>query len=529
MDKNIDCLFIGHNDVTFEDYEMLVSMLGKDSGTYRDLNLNFIRCDKKPYSLPDIYNQLAQPEKPLGISDIFSPAIAYLGTYIKRAGFTFDFVNSFQDEKDRLKELLTTRNILSIAVITTLYVSPYPVSEIISFIKKHNKTAKIIIGGPFIFNQSFIGLSTGFFKSIGADYFITSTQGESTLTKVLTALKTNSSLGRIENLSFQKNGKWVANPTISENNRLEDNIPHWDLFSNRIGKFASVRTVIACPFSCSFCGFHVRQGTYQAVDVTFVEEELNAIEALGTVTSLSFIDDTFNYPPERFKKILRMMIRNRYSFKWNCQFRCQFADKEMVELMKESQCEGVFLGIESANPKVLSNMNKKAAAGDYKRGLALLNEFAIPSHANFIIGFPGETHETVRDNIDFINDTCPTFFRAQVWYCDPATPIYRDKQKYGISGTGFEWSHATMNAREAFDIVDEIFLEKMNALWMPQYNFEINGAYGMMHRGMSLEQVEKFLTAFNRGILHKLRHPKNPDVSEDLLQEMKEQVRIDQR
>ena len=524
MDKNIDCLFIGHNDVKFEDYEMLVSMLGEDSGTYRDLNLNFIRYNEKPYSLPDIYNHLAQPGKPLGISEVFSLAIAYLGTYIKRAGYTFDFVNSFQDEKDHLKELLTTRNVLAIAIITTLYVSPYPISEIISFIKKHNPTARIIIGGPFIFNQSFMGFSTGFFQSIGANYFITSPQGESTLTKVLKALKTNSSLERIQNLSFQKKGKWIANPTIAENNRLEDNIPHWNLFADKIGKFASVRTVIACPFSCSFCGFHVRQGKYQALDVKYVEEELNTIEALGTVKSLSFIDDTFNYPPERVKEILRMMIRNQYSFKWNCQFRCQFTDREMVELMKESQCEGVFLGIESANPKILLNMNKKATPDDYKRGLSLLNEFGITSHANFVIGFPGETRKTIQDNIDFINDTCPTFFRTQVWYCDPATPIYKERHKYNINGTGFEWSHSTMKAREAFDIIDEIFLENMNSLWMPQYNFEINGVYGMIHRGMNLEQVKKFLTAFNNGIRHKLKQPQKPNVSEEILHKLKEQI-----
>lgn len=102
---------------------MLVRMLGIDSGAYRDLFLNFIRYKNKPFSLPDIYNELAPQKQPLRLTDVFNPAIAYLGTYIKRAGFTVDFVNSFQDEKERLKELLTTRNILCIAITTTFYVS----------------------------------------------------------------------------------------------------------------------------------------------------------------------------------------------------------------------------------------------------------------------------------------------------------------------------------------------------------------------------------------------------------------------
>ena len=36
--------------------------------------------------------------------------------------------------------------------------------------------------------------------------------------------------------------------------------------------------------------------------------------ALSGVTTITFLDDTFNVPKRRFKDILRMMIRNRYDF-----------------------------------------------------------------------------------------------------------------------------------------------------------------------------------------------------------------------
>lgn len=524
MKETIDCLFIGHNEVKFPAYEMLVRMLGIDSGAYRDLSLNFIRYKNKPFSLPDIYNELASPKQPLRLTDVFNPAIAYLGTYLKRAGFTVDFVNSFQDEKERLKELLTTRNILCIAITTTFYVSLYPTAEIISFIRNHNSTVKTIVGGPFIFTQSLNGFSQGFLPSIGADYIISSTQGEKTLTRLLHALKSNASVEQIQNLSYQKNGQWKTNPAIPENNRLEDNIPDWNIFSRHVDTYAYVRTALSCPFSCSFCGFHVRQGKYQVLPVEAIEKELNALEALGTVKSICFVDDTYNFPPRRFKEVLRMIIRNKYSFNWSCQFRCQYADREMVELMKASRCEGVFLGIESANNQILKNMNKKATSDQYKRGISLLNEFGIPGHANFVIGFPGETRQTIQDNIDFIDETCPTFFRTQLWYYEYAAPIYENRNKYNIKGAGFDWSHSTMNSREAFDIIDEIFLKNMNSVWMPQYNFEIYGVYRLLHRGMGLEQIKKFLTAFNQGIREKLTQPQNAEVSEDLINKMKDQV-----
>ena len=43
MSNTIDCLFIGHNEMDFAEYEKSLREMGGNSGAYRDLNLNFIR------------------------------------------------------------------------------------------------------------------------------------------------------------------------------------------------------------------------------------------------------------------------------------------------------------------------------------------------------------------------------------------------------------------------------------------------------------------------------------------------------
>lgn len=82
----------------------------------------------------------------------------------------------------------------------------------------------------------------------------------------------------------------------------------------------------------------------------------------------------------------------------------------------------------------LNNMNKSADIDKYKEGIKLLKENGIVTMASFIIGFPGETYETVKDTINFIEETQPDFYRAQLWYCEPITPIWNKKDKYGIKG-----------------------------------------------------------------------------------------------
>lgn len=531
MNKKIDCLFIGHNEMKFVEYEKMIRTMGEHSCSYRDLNLNFIRHNNKILTASEAFNEFHQTYvpndesfKPVFLGDTFSLTIAYLGTFLKKRGFSFDYVNSFQFEKEALVQKLKNNDFLTIAIPTTLYVTVFPILEIISFVRKYNKTAKIIIGGPFIATQMNIqdDMTIQYlFNSMDADFYIKNSQGEQTLANLLYALKNNLSVNDIKNITYRSSDKYITNPEVPENNILEENPIEWDFFKDRIDKFVSIRTSISCPFSCTFCGFPQHAGKYQTADIKFIENELNMLNSIGSITSVNFIDDTFNVPVKRFKEILRMMIKNKYNFKWNSHFRCQFADEETIHLMKESGCEGVFLGIESGNQQILQNMNKAAKLADYRKGLELLRKYDITTYASFIIGFPGETRETVKDTIEFIEENKPTFFRTQLWYCDPITPIWKQREKYNIQGSQFEWSHATMDSHTACNIIDEIFFNVKNSMWIPQTNFEFEGIFNLIHRGMSLDQVKGFLEAFNLGMKEKLLNKGHGEISYDVINKFK--------
>jgi len=528
----IDCLFIGHNEMDFTEYEKNVRNMGLNSGAHRDLQLNFIQYNHTPYSFPGIFNLFYchnhGPDgngKPLNMADSFNAAVAYLGTYLSRRGYTFDFINSFQDEKETLTEKLTREKILTIAIITTLYVSVLPINEIVEFIKGYNRTAKIIIGGPFVSTQvrtqepMVLEYS---FKSIGADFFVNSSQGEATLVKIIHALKNGLPIDKIENIYYKSGHSYTVTPILKEKNKLSQNMVDWNLFRDKVGEYVNIRTSISCPFSCAFCGFPQHAGKYQTAEVEKIEGELNRLDKIGTVKSVNFIDDTFNIPANRFKNILGMMVKNGYGFRWHSHFRCQFADREMIELMKESGCEGVFLGIESGSDEILENMNKAASTDDYLRGIHLLKKYGIITYGSFIIGFPGETEKTVRDTIEFIKKSGIDFFRAQLWYFEPITPIWNEKEKYNIRGANFEWTHATMDSKKAADLVDNIFLSIDQPVWVPQYNFEFDGLFHLLHRGMTLEEITSLLKSFNRGIRAKLINPSKSEVDFKVIKEIRE-------
>ena len=532
-----DCLIIGFNDADFEGYVKLVASMGKGSGAYRDLDLAFINYNGKPYRSMDIldhfYHENRPPHRPFSNVDFLWPVVTYLGTYLDKAGLSFDYVNLFHLEKDRLKEKLVRNDILTIAITTTLYVSPHPILEIISFIRRYNKTARIVVGGPFIGNQPKLleqEHMNGLFRSMGADFYIISQEGEATLVNLIKALKSGSELGRVANLAYPNGKDYVMTETVIESNPLEENMVRYELFPREeFGEFVTLRTAKSCPFSCSFCGFPQRAGKYKFLSVELVEQELNAIREIGTVTTLSFIDDTFNVPKERFKELLRMMIRNQYGFKWNSFYRSDQGDAETIELMGKAGCEGVFLGIESGSDHMLEKMRKTARRKDYLRAIPLLRDAGISMYASLIFGFPGETDETVAETMDLIDETKPDYFRAQLWYCDPVTPIWEEREKYGIKGSAFTWSHDTMDSKTACELIDHVFLSQAeeSSIWLPQFGFEQWSTYYLQRKGMTPDQLKVFLRCFNAAVKEKLVDPERKEMSPDILENLRLSCQFD--
>lgn len=521
-----DCLIIGFNDTDFTSWVEMVRSMGETSGAFRDLNLAYAELDGRPYRSMDLLNRFhfgeeASPRELFSNTDFLWPTITYLGSYLHRRGFSFDYVNQFHLEKDLLAEKLEHDEILTVAITTTLYVSPHPVLEIISFIRRHSETVKILVGGPYVSNQVQMADADEvqkLFKYLGADIYVISQEGEGALVNILTALKSGGDLGGIDNIAYRSGDGYAITQASVERNPLVENPIDYSLFpAAEIGELVSLRTAKSCPFACSFCGFPQRAGKYQYNAVDLVEDELNRLADLGTVTTLTFLDDTFNVPKKRFKEILQMMIRNRYGFRWNSFYRSDHGDPEIIELMAEAGCEGVFLGIESGSDEMLKVMNKTARRRHYLEAIPLLQQVGISAHANFIVGFPTETPESVEESVALVEEVKPDFFRAQLWYCDPVTPIWNRRHEFGVEGSGFNWRHDSMDCDTACDLIDRIFLSVEGSIWLPQNGFEQWSTFYLQRKGMSLDRIKSFLRCFNAAVREQLLFPHKRTIDPELL------------
>ncbi|MGK5677010.1 PhpK family radical SAM P-methyltransferase [Micromonospora sp. URMC 106] len=446
-----------------------------------------------------------------------------------RRGLSVDFVNLFQHQREQLREKLAG-DVRLVAITTTLYVSPQPIIEIVEFVRRHNPKVSIVVGGPFITNQV-AALKRpdldAMMDYLGADYYVTGREGELTLARLALALRSGTDPGEVPNLAYRSDGDFVHTRTEIESNPLTELVDYQVFGPDAFNEFVTTRTAKSCPFSCAFCGFPQRAGKYTYLDVTHVERELDNIRKLPSVNTVTFIDDTFNVPKNRFRDILRMMIDKDYGFRWNCFYRSDHGDRATIELMKEAGCEGVFLGIESGSDVLLKQMNKTARRADYLDALAAFNEHGISTYASLIVGFPGETEETVAETVDLLDQGRPDYFRAQLWYCDPVTPIYQRRDELGIRGEAFNWSHRTMDWSTAAQIIDDLFVDVTSSVWLPQFGFEQWSTFYLQRKGMSGEQVKDFVRAFNAVLADQLRHPGGSAAQPELLDRLRRASQFD--
>lgn len=481
---DLDCLIIGYNDGDFDQYRLMCEQAGPSSPEMQIFSKEHV-----------VYGQRAMPwleafsrarNETTGRNDRYHPgevynlASLYLTNYLRHSDISADCVSLYTGESDRVAALLHRRPRV-VAITTTFYVNVLPVVPIIELVRSLSPESHVVVGGPLVDNicqdrlagGKVSGELTDLLDAMGADSYVRESQGEWTLVQLCRAVAAGQDLDTVPNLLVERDGRWHANRRVVEANDLDAWSIDWSQFApSEIGAVAQTRTARSCAFKCSFCDYPTRAGALTLASVETVRTELRQMAALG-VKSVVFVDDTFNVPPRRFKDLCRMMIEEDLGLSWYSYFRCSNArDEETFDLAAQSGCAGVFLGIESADPGVLAAMRKLAQDDQYRAGLQAFRDRDITTFASVIVGFPGETEGSVQRTVDFLNETMPTYWRTQAWWANPRSPIFQERERYGIGGSGYSWSHNTMTSDQAAELCDRMFNEVTESTWLPLYDLD---------------------------------------------------------
>jgi radical SAM superfamily enzyme YgiQ (UPF0313 family) len=90
--------------------------------------------------------------------------------------------------------------------------------------------------------------------------------------------------------------------------------------------------------------------------------------------------------------------------KWGGDSRVEVIDKDLLNLLKITGCQFLDYGFESMDDKVLYKMRKGVTAEQNHNCAMMTREAGIPFNMNILWGMPGDTVESLRKNITFINE-----------------------------------------------------------------------------------------------------------------------------
>ena len=100
--------------------------------------------------------------------------------------------------------------------------------------------------------------------------------------------------------------------------------------------------------------------------------------------------------------------------------------------MKEAGCQSIAWGIESGSQKMLDRMNKQVKVKDNYNVIEWAKKYDILDRIFLLVGFPGETRETLEETKAFINAADPSQYIASTFQPYPGIPVWKDPEAFGV-------------------------------------------------------------------------------------------------
>jgi len=460
------------------------------------LNPPVLKLDGRPGTAQAVLNymehggQLVPPIENSGLMSWWS-APRYNGIFLLshliKHGFEAELVNKYYNQKDHFRSLLeqTPRAVI---ISTTFIRTKDSLHKLVDNIRSLAPDIFIIVGGPFIY-KSYIFLQRSHEKSyvIGSakddflffdahepsvDLYIIGRQGEDILCEALKRIKKNRPINNLPNTARFEEKKYIFthfNDTVTSAGEVSVD---WDSLPDHVFNSGVVPMQASggCPFKCAFCTFRKDSRILFKKPLDKIIAELKAVSRRG-VRYVRFIDDNFRLGIPNLDEFCRRVISEGIRIQWMTMIKVDTLEDADMRLLRQAGCFEVALGLESTDPQVLRNMDKRANSAMYGPVVQRLLEAGINCSCYFLFGFPGETDETARHTREFIKSVeHPELDGILSWnlysFClAPLSPIYEPETrgKYGLTGYMDEWRHETMDSIRADEHVKEALLELNNS------------------------------------------------------------------
>lgn len=465
----------------------------------RQLHAGFnlkLRQNNRELTLAALYEfgrkdfQVSEVSRGIDHTENIPSAGYYLEGLLRQHGYDTILTNKYDPET---LNKLASHNPFAVCVSTTMVITTDSLIELFSSIRLSMPDTKIIGGGVFIwknyllYQQSIASplisplpswmLFNPVHAGMDADILIVAPHGKSSLLEALFELEKGSkaSFEHIPNLALPDGKNFTFTKRNEEQVDYNQDFTRWDLVQEIPVKIP-LRTSIGCPYRCRFCDFYHLYPTVFLRSGKSLSDELKLIQdrSVRTPAIIHVSDDNVFINKKRLQDVCTVIAESKIR-NWIGFMRSGDYSADEMELIQRSRLMMGIIGVESGDQGQLGRMNKRQKAEKVKKGIEQLDASGISTLMTLIVGFPGETMETIMNTADFLNsltlDNILSSYQLYPLTIQPLSelndPAVRSRWK--IEGSMDTWSHYTMNSDDAREASYTLFREVTN---VPYHYFE---------------------------------------------------------
>jgi radical SAM superfamily enzyme YgiQ (UPF0313 family) len=320
-------------------------------------------------------------------------------------------------------------------------------------------------------------------------------EGDDSLMDLVRALETGGGTTSIPNVWARRDGAIVPNPS----RRLKDisKLPWMDLdgwafkriTENRRG-WVNVYMNRGCPYRCTYCHNNgvakilqesFKTKTSSTADLGYIrlrsiddmiDELKDIMNHWDGVTAFSFNDDTFTMDQEHMKAFLA-----RYKADVGLPFVCNTTvldvDREMLEIMKDANCDLVRFGVETATPRIKREVLKRDfSMRKTEEVFKICRQIGLRSFAFNILANPTETCEEMKDTLRLNSQLLPNGLKISLGYPFPGTEYHDIAKSLDLIDEKKHLHNFISETKLKYSDEDRLWIDKVRCVywwWMNVY------------------------------------------------------------
>ncbi len=400
--------------------------------------------------------------------------LAYLAAALEKSGFAVEIIDGFVDNVDIPGIISQKPDIIGLTATTPTFNSALSIAK---QIKEGLSSALIILGGAHITAMPFEAMSAGHFDVgvIG--------EGEETLVELVKTVGTaclparqeqysvpTKDLRSVKGIIFKEGQNLVTTPKREAIKDLDsipfparNLLPPLSYYrptpaSYRRLPLGVMITSRGCPQQCAFCDRAVFGNGYRKRSPENVLGEVEELVYKYGVREIRFFDDCFTLDKERVMKICQGLRKIKPKIPWTCLTTVGSVSKELLKEMSSSGCWQVLYGLESGSDRMLKLLKKGAVLEQNIQAVRWAKEAGLSVRADFILGTPGETEETLWETLSFALKMSLDYAHFNKFVPYPGTELYERLKREGFSFDFGVGSSITDN--ESFQYIPDTIKDK---------------------------------------------------------------------